>query len=85
MRKSLILATSLGTLIISSAAFAASMGATGPIKSIDANTNSVTLTDGKQCVLPVGFDIKTLKTGEKVSITYELKDKKTMASTAKPG
>jgi hypothetical protein len=61
------------------------MGATGPIKSIDAKTNSVTLADGKQYALPAGFDIQALKTAETLSTTHEIKDKKMMASTVKAG
>jgi Cu/Ag efflux protein CusF len=39
-------------MIISSAAFAASMDATGVIKSIDTKANSITLVDGKTYGLP---------------------------------
>ena len=85
MRKSLILAASISTMIISSAAFAASMDVKGVIKTIDAKSNSITLADGKDYVLPAKFDIKTLKTGEKVSITYDVKDNKMVATAVKAG
>lgn len=83
MRKSLILAASIGSLLISASAFAAPMNAAGAIKSIDAKGNFITLEDGKVYSLPKGFDLKTLKTGEKVSITYDLKDKLMVASAVK--
>jgi Cu/Ag efflux protein CusF len=83
MRKSLIIAASLGSMLISAAAFAAPLTANGAIKSIDSKGNFVTLADGKVYQLPKGFDIKTLKTGEKVSITYDMKDKLMVASALK--
>jgi Cu/Ag efflux protein CusF len=85
MRKSLILAASLGTMLISSAAFAASMNAAGVIKSIDAKANTITLADGKSYVLPAKFDIKSLKTGEKVTVTYDMKGKEMVATGVKAG
>jgi Cu/Ag efflux protein CusF len=81
MRNSFILATSIAALTISSAAFAASMTDAGAIKAIDVKADTVTLADGKAFVLPAKFDIKTIKVGEKVSVTYDMKDK-TMVATA---
>ena len=83
MRKSLILAASLGTMLISSAAFAATMNATGVIKTIDAKSNSITLVDGKTYGLPAGFVIKNLKAGEKVSLVYDLKNNQMVATSVK--
>ena len=83
MRKSLILAASLGTMIISSAAFAAAMTASGVIKTIDAKANSITLADGKAYVLPAGFAITTLKAGEKVAVVYDLKNSQMVATSVK--
>lgn len=83
MRKSLILAASLGTMIVSSAAFAASMDATGVIKSIDTKANSITLADGKTYSLPAGFAISTLKAGEKVSLVYDMKNSQMVATSVK--
>jgi Cu/Ag efflux protein CusF len=85
MRKSLVIAASLGSMLISAAAFAAPLTAAGAIKSIDAKGNFITLADGKVYSLPKGFDLKTLKTGEKVSITYDLKDKLMVATAVKAG
>jgi len=83
MRKSLILAASLGTMIISSAVFAAAMDATGVIKSIDTKANSITLADGKTYGLPAGFAINTLKAGEKVSLVYDMKNNQMVATSVK--
>jgi hypothetical protein len=52
MRKSLILVASLGSMLISSVAFAASMDATGVIKSINFKHHTVTLVNGRTYVLP---------------------------------
>ena len=79
MRKSLILATLIGGSVLSQAAFAAALSDTGPIKTIDAKTSSITLDDGKVFVLPKGFKIETVKVGEKVAVTYAMKDKAMMA------
>jgi Cu/Ag efflux protein CusF len=83
MRKSLILAASLGTMLISSAAFAASIDATGVIKSINLKHHTVTLVSGKTYVLPGKFNLKSLKDGEKVSISYIVKNKHFIASSVK--
>jgi Cu/Ag efflux protein CusF len=83
MRKSLILAASLGTMIISSAAFAAVQNDTGAIKSIDAKANTITLADGKTFILPKGFKLETLKAGEKVVVAYEVKSGKMEAVSVK--
>lgn len=83
MRKSLILAASLGTMIISSAAFAAAMDASGVIKTIDTKANSITLVDGKTYLLPAGFAINSLKAGEKVAVVYDMKNNKMVATSVK--
>lgn len=83
MRKSLILAASLGTLFISSAAFAATMNVTGFIKSIHFRSHSITLSNGKTYALPARFVIKNLKTGEKVSVGYVVRNKHFIATSVK--
>ncbi len=85
MRKSLIIATSAGALLLAGSAFAASMTVNGAIKTIDAKANSIVLENGKSYALPKGFDLKTLKVGEKVNVTFEEKDGKAMASDVKAG
>lgn len=47
----------------------------GTIKKINTKHNYVVLSDGFKYHLPAGFAIKSLKVGEKVSVTYELKGK----------
>jgi Cu/Ag efflux protein CusF len=69
-RKPLILAASLATTLTSSAAFAATMDATGVIKSTHFKNYSITLANGNIFSLPAGFAIKKLKTGEKISVAY---------------
>jgi len=84
MRKIAITAALLGSTLIAGAALAASMDTSGVIKSIDAKSNRITLADGKVFYLPKGFDTKTLKTGEKVSIVYDMKNKHMDATSVKP-
>ena len=83
MRKSLFLAGSLGAMILASAAIAATMDASGVIKTIDTKANTITLADGKTYVLPSGFAINTLKTGEKVALVYDMKNNKMVATSVK--
>ena len=83
MRKSLFLAASLGTMLISSAAFAATMNATGVIKSIHFKSHSITLANGKTYALPARFAIKNLRTGEKVWVAYEVQKKHLVAMSVK--
>lgn len=83
MRKSLILAASLGTMFISSAAFAATTGVTGIIKSIHFKSHTITLSNGKTYTLPARFVIKKLKTGERVSVAYIVKNKHFVATSVK--
>jgi hypothetical protein len=83
MRKSLVLAALLGTMLISTAAFAASTDATGVIKSINLKHHTVTLASGRTYVLPEKFDLKPFKDGEKVSIAYIVKNKHFVASSVK--
>ena len=83
MRKSLILAASLGTMLISSAAFAVTTNVTGVIKSIHFKSHSITLSNGHTYALPVRFAMKSLKTGEKVSVAYVVKNKHFIATSVK--
>lgn len=83
MRKSLILAASLGTVLISSAAFAATTGVTGAIKSIQFKSHTITLSNGKTYALPARFVIKNLKVGERVSVAYIVKNKHLVATSVK--
>ncbi len=75
MRKSLILAASLGTMLISSTAFAAAMNTTGVIKGIEWKHHAISLSNGHTYILPAHFTMKSLKKGEKVSIAYVVRHK----------
>jgi Cu/Ag efflux protein CusF len=62
--------------VVGSASLAmASTTATGIIKSLDMKDHSITLADGATYVLPKGFDEKTLKVGEKVSVVWDMNGK----------
>jgi hypothetical protein len=61
-------------------AFAAALSMSGVIKTIDTAKNDVVLQTGETFVLPAKFDLKTIKVGEKVKITYEKQGTKMVAS-----
>jgi Cu/Ag efflux protein CusF len=75
--KRLIIAAASVTLI-TSAAFAASD--TGTIIHIDPNSDAVTLDDGKTFTLAEGTEAESLKIGQKVNVTYDMKAGKMVAS-----
>lgn len=88
MRK-LMLSTAAVAVLFSGAAFAATgHSETGVIAKIDAKAHSITLKSGKikTFELGTGVDASGLKVGEKVVITYDLVNKKPVASevTAAP-
>ena len=61
-------------------AFAAALSMSGVIKTIDTAKNDVVLKGGETFVLPAKFDLKKIKVGEKVKITYEKQGTKMVAS-----
>ena len=63
----------VAAIVFAGSAFAAALSMTGTIKSIEAAKNDIVLQGGETFTLPAKFDIKTLKVGEKVKITYENK------------
>ncbi len=77
MRKSLMIAA-VAASVISSAAFAAT--ATDSIKTIDQGKHQLTLADGKTFALPSAWKATGFKVGDKVTITYEMKNGKMEAS-----
>jgi hypothetical protein len=85
MRKSLILAASLGTMLLSTTAFAATMNTTGVVKSILWKHHAITLSNGHTYDLPAHFAMKSLKKGEKVTVTYWVKHKHFYATSVKAG
>jgi Cu/Ag efflux protein CusF len=75
--KQLIIAATSFTLI-ASAALAASD--TGTIKHIDPSSDAITLDDGKTFTLAEGTEAESLKVGQKVNVTYDMKAGKMVAS-----
>ncbi|MEZ5926499.1 MAG: DUF1344 domain-containing protein [Hyphomicrobiaceae bacterium] len=73
----------VATLLASTAGLAASQNLNGEIKSIDAKQATITLASGETFQLPKGFNAKSLKAGEKVSVTYDQQDGKMMATSVK--
>jgi Protein of unknown function (DUF1344) len=77
MRKSLVIAA-VAASMISTAAFAAAD--TGAIKVIDAAKHQLSLADGKVFELPAAWKPTGFKVGDKVTVTYEMKNGKMEAS-----
>lgn len=71
------------SMLAGTAALAAAQTTTGAIKSIDAKQATITLADGQVYQLPKNFDAKSLKKGEKVSVTFDKTDGKMVASQVK--
>jgi Cu/Ag efflux protein CusF len=53
---------------------------TGIIKQIDPKSDAVTLADGKTFTLAEGTEAESLKLGQKVNVTYDLKSGKMIAT-----
>lgn len=81
--KKVVLATILGVFFAGSA-MAAATEHTGVVKTWDAKTHTVTLEDGMIYILPTTFAADGIKVGEKVMVTFEVKDGKNMATAAVP-
>ena len=69
-----------GTIALAGAALAATQSKSGEIKSIDGAKHELVLTTGD--TFELGKTVKTdkLKAGEKVTVTYDMKDGKMIAS-----
>jgi Cu/Ag efflux protein CusF len=83
MKKVLITALCFGMGSLSPMAFAASMSASGVVKSVDTKHDSITLADGSVYTLGEGFEAETFKTGQKVTISFKMNGGKMMASSVK--
>ncbi len=70
--------------LLASTAFAATQTKVGEVKSTDATKHELVLSSGETFELPQAFKIGSLKTGEKVKITYEAKDGKLVAERVQP-
>jgi hypothetical protein len=71
----------LGIVSASAMAFAAVETKVGNIKTIDSAKHEIVLSTGETFELPKTVQLKDFKAGEKVSIAYELKNGKMMATT----
>jgi Cu/Ag efflux protein CusF len=77
--KRIIPAVLVGAMFAGSAS-AAALSTSGVIKAIDAAKKDVVLQTGETFALPAKFDLKTIKVGEKVKITYQKQGTKMVAS-----
>jgi Cu/Ag efflux protein CusF len=73
MRSKILPVALIASLTLAGAAFAAATDVTGTIKKIDTKAMTVTLSNGTTYHLPAGFKIAGFKTGEKVTVTSEMK------------
>ncbi len=69
MKKTVL--TLLATLAIAAAAPAFAIEAQGVIASTDAGSNTITMDDGSEYVLPEGFDMALVSVGMKVVLAYD--------------
>lgn len=76
-----VLATA--AILAISPAFAAQM-AQGHIKMIDTKAGTVTLNNGQVYTVPRGFDLSSLKQGEKVKVEYSAQGKVNTATKITP-
>ena len=71
MRKLLVPAVAAAILATSAVAFAATKNTTGTVKSFD--SKSLTLANGNEYMLPAGFKDPGIKTGERVTVAWDVK------------
>lgn len=57
---------------------------TGTIASVDKKHDSITLLDGRTLTLPEGIEAETLKSGEKVIVTFTMKNGRMVVSKIRP-
>jgi len=70
--------------LASSTVFAAALTKTGEIKATDAAKHELVLTSGDTFQLNDKIKVDKLKVGEKVAITYDMKDGKMLATKVHP-
>jgi Cu/Ag efflux protein CusF len=70
----LIAATAASALLATTTMAAVTQTTKGEIKTLNVATRTVTLNDNVAYKLPANFDASKLKVGEKVSLTWEMKD-----------
>ncbi len=69
--------------LVSTAALAATQTVTGDVKSTDSAKRELTLANGNTFELGSSIKLDKIKTGDKVAITYEMKNGKMVASKVK--
>lgn len=74
----LMIAAGAAALLATSSFAALAAEVNGAIVSVDAQARTVTLDDGKSYNLPMDFDAASLQQGEKVKITVDDADGKTI-------
>ncbi|MBZ7927262.1 DUF1344 domain-containing protein (plasmid) [Ensifer adhaerens] len=70
----------LVSTLLAASALAASLSTTGVVKTIDPAKDDIVLQSGETFTLPTKFDVKKLKVGETVKITYVKQGNKLLAS-----
>lgn len=83
MRKLLVPAAAAAILATSAIAFAATHNVTGTVKAFDSKAGTLTLSDGGEYMLPKDFKDPGIKTGEKVTIAWDMKKGNKVAETVK--
>lgn len=73
MRSKILPLALIASLGLGSAVLAAPTDTKGVIKSIDTKAMTLILADGTTYKLPVGYDVKPFKVGQKVVVTWEMK------------
>jgi hypothetical protein len=79
-KKTVASALVVGLTLLSSAALAAAQTKTGEVKSTDATKHELVLSTGDTFELGSNIKIDKLKVGDKVTVTYDMKDGKMVAS-----
>ena len=77
--KNLLLSAAVASVLLSSAAFADMSMEIGAIKTLDPTKHEIVLDTGKTFTAPT-VDLSTFKVGEKVDVSYEVKDGKMVAA-----
>lgn len=80
MIKRIIPAVLVASMFAGSALAAAVLSVTGVIQTIDTAKNDIVLQTGETFTLPAKFDVKKIKVGEKVKVTYTKKGDEMLAT-----
>jgi hypothetical protein len=83
LQKPLIPLALAGVTLLSGAALAAAQTKTGEVKSTDATKHELVLASGDTFELAKNIKVEKFKAGDKVTVTYDMKDGKMIASKVK--